>query len=811
MIGDFPPDLNGLRQWVSYKIEPDANGNPTKVPYDPRTGQPASSTDPATWSPLSEVMNGHAYLYQGPGFMLSEDDGISIADLDNPFRRVVGGVVQTITQEDPAAYDAALRTWASYEGVIKDFDSYTEWSPSKMGFHIWVRGKLPDDWGKRKGTFEIYGRKRFMTVTGLHLPGTPKTINPRQHQLEEFARVLGLDKANVSNFESQPETQTDIELWDKLNKSATAGKFLALWNGDITGYPSGSEADQALANYICYFTDNKEQAARVFRASPHFANRPKLQDRPKLVEYAINKGFDMKAPPIDFEAIRAMAERQRQAQTDAWATPAAEPPSYEPPPPAPAPAPPSVMQERPPGVLGDIAEYLYAAAPRPVPECALAGAIGLLAGICGRAYNVSRTGLNQYVVMIGPSGIGKESISSGLDRVLDQVKDTIPAVTMFLGPSNIQSAPGLYKMFGPQDQKGATPSFVSVIPEFGKKLKVWTDPRASSNEQMLHAAYLDLWTKSGRGQSAGGFKYSDAAKDMPKVFAPGLSIIGDTVPSRFYEACTAASIEGGLIPRMLLIEYKGDRPANNAEAAARAQMPPDAVARLKALVEVALMRNQINDPIDVKMTSAARDLFVLFDKEMDARWNAAKGNEVVQAIWNRSHLKSMKLAALRAVGINPHDPVIDTKDARWAIDFVRNDAHMLLAQFDTGQISSGSVDDDKQRAIAKNLVNIIQKGHAGISKSFQSRITPAMVEHGVTSLAYLSIKLRQNRVFRHPNKSEAQVINEALRDMEANGLLRVVKNDKGDPQLTSLGIPAGNAVYVVALDLERLAECMADV
>lgn len=808
MIGDFPPDLNGLRQWVSYKIEPDANGNPTKVPYDPRTGQPASSTDPATWSPLSEVMNGHAYLYQGPGFMLSEDDGISIADLDNPFRRVVGGVVHQITQEDPAAYDAAMRTWASYEGVIKDFDSYTEWSPSKMGFHIWVRGKLPDDWGKRKGTFEIYGRKRFMTVTGLHLPGTPKTINPRQHQLEEFARVLGLDKANVSNFESQPETQSDFELWEKLNKSATAGKFLALWNGDISGYPSGSEADQALANYICYFTDNKEQAARVFRASPHFANRVKLQDRPKLVEYAINKGFDMKAPPIDFEAIRAMAERQRQTQDQAWTAPAA------PAAPAPLPAEPepvNVMQERPPGVLGDIAEFLYAAAPRPVPECALAGAIGLLAGICGRAYNVSRTGLNQYVVMIGPSGIGKESISSGLDRVLDQVKDTIPAVTMFLGPSNIQSAPGLYKMFGPQDQKGATPSFVSVIPEFGKKLKVWTDPRASSNEQMLHAAYLDLWTKSGRGQSAGGFKYSDAAKDMPKVFAPGLSIIGDTVPSRFYEACTAASIEGGLIPRMLLIEYKGDRPANNAEAAARAAMPPDAIARLKALVEVALMRNQINDPIDVKMTSAARDLFVLFDKEMDARWNAAKGNEVVQAIWNRSHLKSMKLAALRAVGINPHDPVIDTKDARWAIDFVRNDAHMLLAQFDTGQLSTGNMDDDKQRAVAKCLTTYISKGHAGISPSHRAKISETLVQHGVCPIWYLRLKLRMHKAFKDNGmRGFNETVTKTLREMESAGLVRNVMNDKGDPQLTSLGIPAGKAEFVVALDLDRLASVIAE-
>jgi len=39
----------------------------------------------------------------------------------------------------------------------------------------------------------------------------------------------------------------------------------------------------------------------------------------------------------------------------------------------------------PPGFLGEVAQFIYGAAPRPVPEIALAGAIGLLAGIVGRA------------------------------------------------------------------------------------------------------------------------------------------------------------------------------------------------------------------------------------------------------------------------------------------------------------------------------------------------------------------------------------------------------------------------------------------
>jgi len=50
--------------------------------------------------------------------------------------------------------------------------------------------------------------------------------------------------------------------------------------------------------------------------------------------------------------------------------------------------------------LGEIAHFIYNAAPRQVEEVAIAGAIGLLSGICGRSYNVSGTGLNQYILLL---------------------------------------------------------------------------------------------------------------------------------------------------------------------------------------------------------------------------------------------------------------------------------------------------------------------------------------------------------------------------------------------------------------------------
>ena len=97
------------------------------------------------------------------------------------------------------------------------------------------------------------------------------------------------------------------------------------------------------------------------------------------------------------------------------------------------------------GIMGEIAEFIYSAAPRPVQEIALAASIGLMAGVCGRQYNVSNTGLNQYVLLLAKTGVGKEGASSGIDRFLRKVRDlgNVPAIMDFIGPAEIASGQAL--------------------------------------------------------------------------------------------------------------------------------------------------------------------------------------------------------------------------------------------------------------------------------------------------------------------------------------------------------------------------------
>ncbi|MGH3147294.1 MAG: DUF3987 domain-containing protein [Rubrobacter sp.] len=248
--------LRDLPQWIVWRSEM-RDGKPTKIPYSPRTGRRASSTDSDTWGGIEVARAACASggadeeAYDGIGFVFTAEDPFLGVDLD--------GCLDPETGE--------IERWAAE--IIEELDSYTEISPSGSGVHVLVRAELPAG-RNRKGRFEAYDRGRYFTVTGKHLSGTPQAIGSRQEELRGVVRrVFGGEAPESANGHAEPvvvpETidngLSDDEVVQKALSASNGERFARLWAGDTSGYGSHSEADLALCRMLAFWAGG--DAARI--------------------------------------------------------------------------------------------------------------------------------------------------------------------------------------------------------------------------------------------------------------------------------------------------------------------------------------------------------------------------------------------------------------------------------------------------------------------------------------------------------------------------------------------------------------------
>lgn len=400
----------------------------------------------------------------------------------------------------------------------------------------------------------------------------------------------------------------------------------------------------------------------------------------------------------------------------------------------------------PPGLLGEVANFILAAAPRPVHEIAIAGAIGFLAGIAGRAYNVSGTGLNHYVLALADTGTGKEAIKSGIDRIIAALTDvstgvTVPIAANIVGPSDMASGQGLLRALS----KRSPPCFVSIIGEFGLRFKQMADERAHSADTALLRALLDLYHKSGHGSIVGETVYSEREKNTGVIAAPALSLIGESTPATFYRYLNEGMIANGLLPRFNVIEYKGKRPRRNRNAATVRPSPAmlERLAMLIAHCQLAASRNQ--STIVAIMPDAEACLDEL-DEYADDQINGSD-RSINRELWNRAHLKALKLAALIAVGCNHEAPIISLEMATWAREQVDRDIRRLLDRFESGDVGDASGSDAKQHeAVFRCIYEFVTAPFDQIPPSYG--VTAQMHEARVIPKSYLARRVLSMPAFK---------------------------------------------------------------
>ena len=100
------------------------------------TGVPAKAGQPVTWARCEDAVKAVGN-YDGVGFEFN-NSGIAGIDLDK------------VIADDGTVSSEAMK-------IVAMLDSYTEYSPSGRGFHIFVKGDIPVD-GRKKS---VQSQKAF--------------------------------------------------------------------------------------------------------------------------------------------------------------------------------------------------------------------------------------------------------------------------------------------------------------------------------------------------------------------------------------------------------------------------------------------------------------------------------------------------------------------------------------------------------------------------------------------------------------------------------------------------------------------------
>jgi hypothetical protein len=315
-LADYP-------QFVAWRIEMRPNSKselvPTKVPYSPRLGHGADSTNPAHWGTYDEALEfAQRNQMNGVGFVFTERDPFFFVDIDKSLK------------EDGTWSMMAQELCARFQGVA------VEVSYSGNGLHL--IGSCVKGFEHRNKNIplkiELYTKERFVALTGTHAAGSVTTradgalaqtvteffTRPAAERIEDWTTTPDPEWRGPEDdgalllkaMQSSQKSAANVFGGTGSNNPTFADLFSA--NADVLSvrWPpnpnSGdqfdhSSADQSFANLLAFWTGrNCERMERIMRMSA--LARPKwdfrdhyLSDTIKNAAGLVRKVYQEGGPP----------------------------------------------------------------------------------------------------------------------------------------------------------------------------------------------------------------------------------------------------------------------------------------------------------------------------------------------------------------------------------------------------------------------------------------------------------------------------------------------------------------------------------
>jgi len=290
----FPQQMKTLNNWVLWKLQPDANGRNTKVPYSALYDGKAQTNNPETWTNFDKAQEKlNSGNYSGLGFVFSLSTHLVFIDIDHCIDE--NGVMNS------QAVDI-IQTIGK--------DTYIELSQSGSGLHIIALGEIPK--ATKHNGVEMYSDKRFVAMTGRALsPCEPS--DKHSEILEVYRKYKTPEKIQRQRIQTETTLSlSDNDIIKRASENKTSGEtFRKLMSGDISDFESHSNADFKLCQILAFWSDRDiDTIERIFSSSG--LTRDKWE-RPDYRERTITQACNS----ID-ESISEFIARKKQEEASSY-------------------------------------------------------------------------------------------------------------------------------------------------------------------------------------------------------------------------------------------------------------------------------------------------------------------------------------------------------------------------------------------------------------------------------------------------------------------------------------------------------------
>ena len=759
-ILNIPEKFRNEMKWAvsTYDILDPKTGRRDKSPRNAFNGERISVMSEEGWCSFEDAINsGYPYI----GCRLTAEDPYVVIDLD--------------------ASDVQERKDEANKIISTFSDSYIEKSASGEGVHIVLEG--PSEKGLRRNNIEVYSQDRYIIFTGRVGKRGSRDIQQGGIALADLRSSLkpmvNPDKLKI--VDNSPEVESDDTIVKRMLGAKNFEQIRHLFTYEPKSSDDWSQLDAKLAQHIAFYTRNHEQALRLFKRSKLYRGdsgdkagyeRKDKYDQIYLLNMTFGRAWSLEDErreaqlKLEQQEVDKLVEKHRVEHKPIKATKdvddvqfgklsvknynqyleAGQLPDMSP------------MT----GLLGKISDFIYEDAPLPVRTIANAGALALVSGIAGRHYNINGSGLTLFLILLAGTGRGKEAASSGAKKILESAMDAMPRSAEFLGPSHIASGQGLIRNLA----ENGIPSKTVYLSEFGHTLRIITDNDANSADIKTRQVLLDLFSKSAWGAVINEMSYADKAKNTAIIQAPNLCILGDTTPDTFFSTVKTKHIGEGFLPRFMLIEHQGSR--GELKMKPYKPVPDDLSSQLITLISQVCSLADSHMMIDILTDNTETTIILDEFQRYCSMWINSETKTEYQELWNRAHLKALRLAGLFALSDNIFLPKVTKEHAELAIEYVLRDMLSYSIRMETGQFGAGEL--ERTSKIKKTLFDFFE-GNMQISERNQR-----YMDAGVIPLAFITRKLVQDPVFSEVKRGAKQEIINIIGYLVKEGVLTEVRS-----------------------------------